>query len=153
MLASYTWGDESLWWTSLSEQDRVLFALKNIAELHGRPLEDHGYGKDEGEKTVRSHFVAGMSHSWAEDEFSHGAFAVFDPHHCTELFTHVWRPCGPVHFAGEHTSLKHGWIEGAVESGIRAAVEVVRDLALSSGLDLQNALRSGAMKTNTRLPR
>jgi monoamine oxidase len=31
---------------------------------------------------------------------------------------------GPVHFAGEHTSLKHAWIEGALGSAVRAALEV-----------------------------
>ena len=31
--------------------------------------------------------------------------------------------CEP-HAYGEHTSLKHAWIEGAIESGIRAALEV-----------------------------
>ncbi|HKB30070.1 MAG TPA: FAD-dependent oxidoreductase [Streptosporangiaceae bacterium] len=29
-----------------------------------------------------------------------------------------------MHFAGEHTSLKHAWIEGALESAVRAASEV-----------------------------
>lgn len=29
-----------------------------------------------------------------------------------------------MHFAGEHTSLKHAWVEGAIESAIRAALEV-----------------------------
>jgi monoamine oxidase len=29
-----------------------------------------------------------------------------------------------VHFAGEHTSLKHAWVEGALESAVRAALEV-----------------------------
>ncbi|MBV8615164.1 MAG: FAD-dependent oxidoreductase [Acetobacteraceae bacterium] len=30
----------------------------------------------------------------------------------------------PVHLAGEHTSLKHAWVEGALESAVRAAIEV-----------------------------
>ena len=30
----------------------------------------------------------------------------------------------PLHFAGEHTSLDHRWIEGAIESGLRTAFEV-----------------------------
>ena len=34
------------------------------------------------------------------------------------------KPEGPVYFAGEHTSLKHAWIEGAVETAVRAAIEV-----------------------------
>ena len=29
-----------------------------------------------------------------------------------------------MHFAGEHTSLKHAWIEGAIESAVRTALEV-----------------------------
>jgi monoamine oxidase len=29
-----------------------------------------------------------------------------------------------VHYAGEHTSLKHAWIEGALESAVRTALEV-----------------------------
>ncbi len=31
---------------------------------------------------------------------------------------------GPVVFAGEHTDFPHGWIDTAVRSGVRAAVEV-----------------------------
>jgi monoamine oxidase len=34
------------------------------------------------------------------------------------------RPEGRIHFAGEHTSLDHRWIEGAVESAIRTATEI-----------------------------
>jgi len=33
-------------------------------------------------------------------------------------------PEGRVHFAGEHTSPWSGWMEGALESGLRAAREV-----------------------------
>jgi monoamine oxidase len=33
-------------------------------------------------------------------------------------------PVGRLHFAGEHTSLVPGWIQGAIESGARAAAEV-----------------------------
>ena len=29
-----------------------------------------------------------------------------------------------MHFAGEHMSLKHAWIEGAVETAVRAAIAV-----------------------------
>lgn len=44
----------------------------------------------------------------------------------TSFHLDVSRPEGPVHFAGEHTSLKHAWIEGALESAVRAAVAVHR---------------------------
>ena len=34
-------------------------------------------------------------------------------------------PEGRVHFAGEHASLTHTWIQGALESGLRAVREML----------------------------
>jgi monoamine oxidase len=67
---------------------------------------------------------AGTSVIWHEDRFAGGAFAFFEPGQETRLHAHIVAPEGRIHFAGEHTSLKHAWIEGAVESGLRAALEV-----------------------------
>jgi monoamine oxidase len=116
LLASYTWGDDSLRWGPLNESDRIRFALRGVAELHNMK-------QDECEKLL----VGGMSHSWAEDEYTFGAFALFEPYQEKELFDNVWKRHDRIHFAGEHTSLKHAWIEGAVESGIRAAREVFKE--------------------------
>ena len=116
LLASYTWGTDSLRWGSLNESDRIRFALRDVAELHNMK-------QDECEKLL----VGGMSHSWAEDEYTFGAFALFEPYQEKELFDNVWKCHDCIHFAGEHTSLKHAWIEGAVESGIRAAREVFEE--------------------------
>jgi Tat protein secretion system quality control protein TatD with DNase activity len=63
--------------------------------------------------------------SRAEVEFTFGAFAIFEPHQERELYRNCWKQHEGIHFAGQHTSLKHAWIEGAVESGIRAAKEVL----------------------------
>jgi monoamine oxidase len=39
--------------------------------------------------------------------------------------THEARDAGGrVHFAREHASLAHAWIQGAIESGLRAAWEI-----------------------------
>jgi monoamine oxidase len=40
------------------------------------------------------------------------------------LLPHVARPEGRIHFAGEHASSLFGWMQGAFESGNRAAREV-----------------------------
>jgi monoamine oxidase len=40
------------------------------------------------------------------------------------LYEHIAAPEGRIHFAGEHTSLAHAWIQGAIESGLRAAWEI-----------------------------
>ena len=41
---------------------------------------------------------------------------------------------GRIHFAGEHASLHHAWIQGAIESGLRAASEINAFQRHSSGL-------------------
>jgi monoamine oxidase len=92
--------------------------LRDIERVHNR--EEHGGG----EKVLEEIFVGGLSHSWADDEFTSGAFAMFEPYQFRDIFKDIWKPEGGIHFCGEHTSMKHGWIEGAIESGIRAAKEV-----------------------------
>ena len=41
-----------------------------------------------------------------------------------QLQADIVKPEGRIHFAGEHCSLYHAWIQGALESGIRAAREI-----------------------------
>jgi monoamine oxidase len=110
LLASYTWSDDSLRWDSLRERERVQYALDNISRIHGSQAMDH--------------FVTGTSHSWVEDEYTCGAFALFEPSQQTTLWPYIPSAEDKVYFAGEHTTLQHAWIEGALESGIRAALEV-----------------------------
>jgi len=48
----------------------------------------------------------------------------FAPEQQTQLQADIVRPEGRIYFAGEHCSLYHAWIQGALESGIRAAQEI-----------------------------
>jgi monoamine oxidase len=75
--------------------------------------------------TLRSAFERGTVYRWAVDPWARGAFAVFAPGQMTEMTPALARPEGRVHFAGEHTSAWMGWMEGAIESGDRAAHEVL----------------------------
>jgi uncharacterized protein with NAD-binding domain and iron-sulfur cluster len=34
------------------------------------------------------------------------------------------QPEGKIHFAGDFTTMKSGWVEGAIESGLRAARQI-----------------------------
>lgn len=34
------------------------------------------------------------------------------------------KPSGRIHFAGDFTTMKTGWVEGAIESGLRAARQI-----------------------------
>jgi len=63
---------------------------------------------------------------WADDPWTGGSYAAFGPGQVTRFWGFVGRPEGRVHFAGEHTSTRaQGFLEGAVESGQRAAREVL----------------------------
>jgi monoamine oxidase len=42
----------------------------------------------------------------------------------TLLHEDIIKPEGRIHFAGEHASLYHAWIQGAFESGLRAAIAI-----------------------------
>ena len=50
--------------------------------------------------------------------------ALFDPGQTTLLHRDIVAPEGRIHFAGEHASLAHAWIQGAIESGLRTAHEI-----------------------------
>ena len=64
--------------------------------------------------------------SWPDDPWSHGSYATWGPGDVSRFWGFVGLPEGRVHFAGEHTStISQGYLNGAVESGERAAREVL----------------------------
>jgi len=109
LLASYTWGQDALRYGALGPEQAVEQALEDVAKIH---------------PTVLSEFEVGAVYNWYDDPYARGAFALFEPEQQTRLHDSIIAPEGRIHFAGEHTSLYHAWIQGALESGIRAAREV-----------------------------
>ena len=109
LLASYTWAQDAERWASLSEADRTRECLENVAKIHPQVVEE---------------FEVAASHAWHLDPYTGGAFAMFQPGQQLLLHDDITRPSGRIHFAGEHASLAHAWIQGAIESGLRAAREV-----------------------------
>ena len=69
-------------------------------------------------------FLSGTSHSWQRDPWSQAAWAEPTPAQDSEFGGELARPEGPLHFAGEHLSGARGWMNGALESGLRAAHEI-----------------------------
>jgi monoamine oxidase len=62
---------------------------------------------------------------WESDPWARGGYAFFDPSFDPELRAWLARPYGRLFFAGEHTSIRwQGYMNGAIESGRRAAAEV-----------------------------
>ena len=109
MLASYTWGQDALRWGGLEPREMIEQAIEDVAKIH---------------PTVVGDFEVGATYSWYSDPYARGAFALFEPGQQTRLQADITAPEGRIHFAGEHTSLYHAWIQGALESGIRAAKEI-----------------------------
>ncbi|TJZ49680.1 NAD(P)/FAD-dependent oxidoreductase [Streptomyces piniterrae] len=111
VLAAYSWSDDAARWDSMEDDERYGYALRNLQSVHGRRIEVFYTG-------------AGQTQSWLRDPYACGEAAVYTPHQMTSFHLDVVRAEGPVHFAGEHVSLKHAWIEGAVETAVRAAIAV-----------------------------
>ena len=63
-------------------------------------------------------------HSWTLDPFSAGDWACFAPGTVTQFMPAMFQPHGRVHFCGEQTAVSARGMEGAMESGERAAIEV-----------------------------
>ena len=64
-------------------------------------------------------------HSWYRDQFSAGDWALWAPGQVTAFAGAVSKPHGRIHFCGEHTAVSNRGMEGAMESGERAAFEVL----------------------------
>ena len=64
--------------------------------------------------------------TWEDDPWARGGYAYFDPGFDPALRPYLAQPAGRLAFAGEHTSARwQGYMNGAVESGIRAAHELI----------------------------
>ncbi|WP_078848642.1 MULTISPECIES: NAD(P)/FAD-dependent oxidoreductase [unclassified Streptomyces] len=111
VLASYSWSDDALKWDSLDDDERYPRALAGVQEVFGQRIEVFYTG-------------VGRTQSWMRDPYAYGEASVLLPGQHTELFPHVRGAEGNLHFAGCHTSVKPAWIEGALESAVRTALEV-----------------------------
>jgi monoamine oxidase len=63
--------------------------------------------------------------AWQEDRWQRGAFAWAKPNQFHWIWPAARRAEGRVHFAGEHTSVWIGYMNGALESGERCAQEIL----------------------------
>ncbi|HEY6566280.1 MAG TPA: NAD(P)/FAD-dependent oxidoreductase [Actinomycetota bacterium] len=79
---------------------------------------------------------------WAIDPWVGGSYAAFGPGDTTSFWGLTGTPEGAMHLAGEHTSVySQGYLNGGVESGGRAAAEVLEALGIENPPGLAKALR------------
>jgi monoamine oxidase len=94
---------------AMSDERRLEFVSREMEKVHPGLLDNL-----EGQ----------FSKFWSADPWAGGATARPSPGQMTTLCVGIERPEGRVHFAGEHTSRWTGWMQGALQSGLRAAKEV-----------------------------
>lgn len=61
---------------------------------------------------------------WQKDHWTKGALGIPGPAWMTPLMLGAEQAEGRIHLAGEHLSPFQGWMQGALESGLRASREV-----------------------------
>ena len=110
ILEAQMYGGRAVYAKSLSEDDRLRFAARDIVKVH--PGLEKNYEK-------------GVSFAWDEsDPYSGGGWCWHAPGEVLADYPLVSQLHGRLHFAGEHTSSLVSTMEGAILSGQRAAKEV-----------------------------
>ncbi len=109
ILECHVKGPEAARLAAMEEPARLALAVENLEKVH---------------PGFRRFYESGTSVSWGADPWAGGAYAWWKPGEMTAWMPELARPEGALHFAGEHTSLLGRTMEGALESGNRAAREV-----------------------------
>jgi monoamine oxidase len=107
-LTAYPIGEYTAALEGMSEESRVGAALLQAQQIF-----------PELSKT----FQGGVSHCWGLDPWQRGSFALHTPGQIGFIDT-LGKPEGRIHFAGEHTSVWTGWMQGALDSARRAVREI-----------------------------
>jgi monoamine oxidase len=93
----------------IPSEQRLEKILTKVSEIH---------------REAPRYFEGGCVKWWQEDEWAGGTYAYFRPGEITGVRPVLAKPEGRIHFAGEHTAGWQGYMNGAVESGHRAAREI-----------------------------
>lgn len=110
ILASYTWGGEAAAWSALSPTARIERAVACLAQIYPDIVDE---------------VEVGASCVWDDPQYFTGSgFCLAAPGQKERFFGEIIKPEGRLYFAGEHTSHEHGWVEGALESGLRCALAI-----------------------------
>ncbi|MFZ4659909.1 MAG: flavin monoamine oxidase family protein [Caldilineaceae bacterium] len=109
ILASYTWNDDAAFWGALSPTERIQQAVAMIAQIY---------------PAITEEVEVGASWVWDESQpFGGCGFSLCTPGQL-HFYEELTKPEGLLYFAGEHASYEHGWVEGAIESGLRTALAI-----------------------------
>jgi len=111
--ASYTFQSDSM----VMAEGKVEQSLEDFSEMFG--------------KVVKENFEVGAVNAFSQNVYTgNSALCLFGPQQKTQLYKAIVAPDWVVdnfpraYFAGEQASYYHGWIQGAIEAGLRAAQDI-----------------------------
>jgi monoamine oxidase len=111
ILQAFVTGAEARRFSTMKDQDRGLLATAVLANILPE---------------TKGLIAGAYSYSWDLDAWSKGAFSWFRPGQIRDYGASLSEAEGRIYFAGEHTSAWPGWMQGAAQSGNRAAFEVMK---------------------------
>jgi monoamine oxidase len=111
ILTAYTGGDNGAKLSALSDEERIKLAVNEIEKVFPG-------SSDLIENTATV--------AWPNEPYTRGAYMALAPGEVTAHWKTLSEPAGRLFFAGEHATPIQGFMEGAVESGQRAAATILQ---------------------------
>ena len=108
ILMCYTCKSDALLFGSMPHNLAIHEALQEIAEVHPE---------------IEDNFEVGAIQAWSNEPSSQGAYASLKPYQYYSVLFLMLLPWCNIYFAGEAISFVNGWIEGALQSSLRAAYQ------------------------------
>ncbi len=106
IITVYTGGEPAAKLSALPDEERIQLAVAEIEKLFPGSSQ-----QIEHTATI----------AWSNEKFTRGSYMALAPGQVTAHWEALMTPAGRLFFAGEHATAIQGYMEGAVESGQRAA--------------------------------
>ena len=113
IITAYTGGGPGAKLSVLSDEDRTRLAISVIEKLFPG-------SSDLIENTATI--------AWVNEPFTRCSYMALAPGQVTAHWQTLFSPAGRLFFAGEHATIYQGFMEGAVESGQRAAKNIIESM-------------------------
>jgi len=110
ILTAYTGGEPGAKLSALSDEERIQVAVAEIEKLFP------------GSSDLIEHTA---TIAWLNEPFTRASYMALAPGETLKHWQNLFEPAGRLFFAGEHATAIQGFMEGAVESGQRAAANII----------------------------
>jgi len=112
IITAYTGGEPALKLSALSNEERIKLAVSVIEKIFTGSA-------DLVENTATI--------AWINEPFTRSSYMALAPNQVTQHWQTLFAPAGRLFFAGEHATIYQGFMEGAAESGQRAAKNIMEN--------------------------